>query len=59
MISLIRNVFHRQIYRDRKKIVGSQSFGPGEEMESGLLKGTGFLTVLINRIKTVDGCPAL
>lgn len=53
MISLIKNVFHRQIYRDRKKMLGSQSFGPGKEMESGLIKDAWFLNVLINMIQTV------
>lgn len=49
MISLIKNVF--QIYRDRKKMLGSQSFGPGKEMKGGLLKDAWFLNVLINMIK--------
>lgn len=49
MISLIKNIF--QIYRDRKKMLGSQSFGPGNEMKGGLLKDAWFLNVLINMIK--------
>lgn len=52
MISLIRNVFHRRSFRGRK-IIGSQGFGLGKEMGSRLLKGTAFLSVLINMIKTV------